>query len=443
MNRHALRSVCSRARPELEQVSGTLRTSVRPFSTTQLQAADDSTPKPTLRERSRVATSQINSLARDRNPTQNAQPRAPPVAGGARPKVIDVKSLPRMPLRSKLARGGTGKFGAARAGPSAGSALPPRLGPDGKPLRFRGKPGQGNQKAGGPRGKFAARKKKTGGEGGEKDKERKAAGAPDKIDHEVEEFQKALRYGESALFNPSLNLESLSGLAPAVPSTNLGRGSTILHNLSVLGTADPVGASQVAQAHHTAKDLENNGARFFADLKDKVVVEKHILPKWAKDAEEFYKFLQKARPEAAERYLKHLQTQKPQATGQYLQHLSLKKAEGEAAAKSKALVPAEENTQTEVLKGADENVRKAILGQAVQGQHETPKFASDPVGLSRSWHLRAETYTLRDVNSFEKKLTTLLASRPAAKAKPAAKQPVKEQAKDKGKGKGKKAKAKA
>jgi hypothetical protein len=77
----------------------------------------------------------------------------------------------------------------------------------------------------------------------------------------------------------------------------------------------------------------------------------------------------------------------------------------------------EENVPGLKLKGPDDLVKTTIIQKAIQGQHETPIFAplTNPVGLARSWHVREETYTPKDVQSFETKLITLLpAQKPAA-----------------------------
>lgn len=165
MHRHAFRSVCSRTRPELEQASDALQSCIRQFSTTQLQAAaDDNGPAgnsnnstPSLRERSRTATNEINSLARARSPMRGGKSPSGPVGG---PRVIDIKSLPRMAFRGRggvrggLTRGRGGfvpRGGAVGAGPSrfAGASRGPR-----------GRGGFGAR--GGGRGGFTGR----GGRGG-------------------------------------------------------------------------------------------------------------------------------------------------------------------------------------------------------------------------------------------------------------------------------------
>ncbi|KJK79701.1 hypothetical protein H634G_05293, partial [Metarhizium anisopliae BRIP 53293] len=132
-----------------------------------------------------------------------------------------------------------------------------------------------------------------------------------------------------------------------------GRRATVLGNLSALGTADPVGVPQDLQARSYAEDLESEGLRFFADAKAR---------------------------EAAERYLQE------------------KRAEGAGAGEGEG----------EIIRDAGESVRSVVLDKAVRGEHEKMVFREGPVGVARNWHLRAETYTGKDVESFENKLNSLV-----------------------------------
>jgi hypothetical protein len=191
------------------------------------------------------------------------------------------------------------------------------------------------------------------------------------MDPYEEQFDKDMRFGVTSAYKPSLTLDSLSAFAPATPTSAAGRHATALENLSALGTADPVGVPQDLQARSYAQDLETNGLRFFADAKSKA------------------------------------------ATEQYLQE---SRTEGEGV----------------IISGAEESVRQVIFDKAIRGEHEKMVFAQEPVGVGRNWHLRAETYTGKDIESFQKKLTSLVGAKADAR-KPVAK----------GADKGKTAKAKA
>jgi len=188
------------------------------------------------------------------------------------------------------------------------------------------------------------------------------------MDPAEQEFDNAMRFGTKTQYTPSLTLESLAAFMPANASTAQGRTATVVQNLSTLGTADPVGAPQDLQAKSYAQDLEDEGVRFFADAK-------------ARDAAEAY--LQKKRQD--------------EAAGK----------DGEEAAAS----------TERIIQDAEEAIRKVILDKAVAGQHEKPQFAADPVGVARSWHLRAETYAQKDIDSFEKKLKSLVGGGAAAGGK--------------------------
>ena len=168
------------------------------------------------------------------------------------------------------------------------------------------------------------------------------------MDPAEEAFDKTMRLGERTTYKPDLALESIRQFVPATPSTADGRRATVLQNLSVLGTADPVGMPQLLQQQSYADDLARSGVRFFADA---------------------------AGREAAETFLK-------QGSGGTVQ-------------------------------SAEESVRSIIFDRAVAGKHERPQFAETPAQISRSWHLRSETYTMADVEKFDKKLGMLV--KPAAK----------------------------
>jgi hypothetical protein len=175
------------------------------------------------------------------------------------------------------------------------------------------------------------------------------------MDPYEEQFDRDMRFGVTTPFQPSLTLDALSSFAPATPTSVAGRRATVLENLSVLGTADPVGVPQDLQDRSYAQDLEIDGVRFFADARGR---------------------------EAAERYLQG------------------KRADGDGDGEGKA--------EGVIVGGAEESVRKVVFDRAVRGQHDKMASVEGPVGTSRNWHLRAETYTARDVASFEKKLLSLV-----------------------------------
>ncbi|KAL7943243.1 hypothetical protein V8C42DRAFT_330118 [Trichoderma barbatum] len=382
MSSQSLRSVY-RARPELGQAGHALQNYFRQFSTTQSQL--DETPaggnaKPTARQRTRAAASEINSLVKNRTGGQEARSPAESPAAPTQPRVIDVRSLPR----GGMLRGRGGLRGRGRGGPNVAGA-PRAASPSGNRFsaanRGRGGSalgagrggrtgGRGGGRPGAAKGRAA---KKPEGEGGSK-----AAGAAgprgkrqdpfERMDPQEQQFDDAARFGTRTEYRPSLSKEALTTFVPATPSTREGRLATVMENLSILGgRADPVGLPQGLQAKNYADEVQSNGARFFADAKAREAAEQH---------------LQERRRE------------------QLL-------AEGKE-------VPAE---QQPVIQGAEEAVRKAIMDHAVEGKHETPRYATDPVGISRAWHLRSGTYTQGDVEKFEKKLTTLLGIGAGAKGK--------------------------
>ncbi|KAK5992820.1 hypothetical protein PT974_06240 [Cladobotryum mycophilum] len=379
MSSQALRSACSRARPELERVGLPLRNYFRQFSTTQSQF-DDAAPtvasdagagaRPTARERTRAAASEINSLVKNRNASVGQ--RATPVEGAGQPKVIDVRSLPRGLGRGGF-RGRGGFAGGAQGAPRTASPGGNRFSPGnrggasrgGFVGRARGRGGRGGGGGGGQRGGSKTGKARGGGEG-----DKSAAGPRGKkqdpferMDSAEKAFDDAMRFGTKMRYNPLLTMDSLAAFMPATPTTKEGQTATVLQNLSVLGTADQVGVPEGLQARNYAEEVERNGVRFFADLKAK---------------------------EAAEQYLQD------------------KKKKNESAAEGGEAIAAEGADAGPIIRSAEEAIKRVILDNAVAGKHEEPRFALDPVGVARSWHLRAETYTQRDVERFEKKLASLL-----------------------------------
>ncbi|UNI23481.1 hypothetical protein JDV02_009299 [Purpureocillium takamizusanense] len=394
MNRQAIRSVCARARPELERSSYALRNY---FSTSQWLATDDTTPNdpnpaPTRRQRTQAATSEITSLVRNNGPSTPRQwPRQASGPESGQAKVLDVRSLPRGGFRGRGGFQGRGRGGAATAGrentftqrgfsPAEGDR-PSRMDRDG--FASRGLRGRGRGRGGLHGGEWGDNlRDKNADTDAEKDFQmdgnrafnrnaRKPKDPFEVMDPAEEAFDNDMRFGTRTQYTPSLTLEDLAPFMPADASTSQGRAATVLQNLSALGTADPVGVPQDLQGSCYAEDLENAGVRFFADAK-------------ARDAAEAY-LQKKRRDEAA------------------------KKAREEG-------VTMEESTER-IIQDADEAIRRVIFDKAVAGQYEKPEFAADPVGVSRSWHLRAETYTQKDIENFEKKLKSLMGAGAAAGGK--------------------------
>ncbi|KAK9437587.1 hypothetical protein VB005_08580 [Metarhizium brunneum] len=368
MNPVALRSVSARARPEVQRTGYALKNYFRDFSTSQSLAADEAsapTPpsQPSVRQRTRDATSEISSLVKrgrggsrgsSRGGSLSGQRQAAQPPAGSAPKVIDVKSLPKGLSRGRggfRGRGGGGRGGQVGAVPSQGQphrAQPPAGNRFSRPSGGRGSALRGGR---GGRGRGAARGAARGRDD-DKDKQKRLGRRQDPfeaMDPYEEQFDRDMRFGAATAYAPRLTMGSLAPFAPATPSSAAGRRATVLGNLSALGTADPVGVPQDLQARSYAEDLESEGLRFFADAKAR---------------------------EAAERYLQE------------------KRAEGEC--------------EGEIIRDAGESVRSVVLDKAVRGEHEKMVFREGPVGVARNWHLRAETYTGKDVESFENKLNSLV-----------------------------------
>lgn len=390
--RQALRSVCSRTKPEIGQP---LSNYFRQFSTSARFEAEESnnrsnaqdTPTSSLRQRTKAATDEIRSLNPNRQAQGGAnQARAPGSEAAARtngaPKVIDVRSLPRGGLRGR-----GGPRGGARGGLRGGAAGPggpggpggPRASSPGATNRFSGDRGAGSRgRARGRRGGRGGRGGKRGGrrdgegeqgEGGLQKRRERKIDESDLIEPAEKEFDDYIRFGTRTNYTPSLNFESLAEYMPPVASNSAKKASTILQNLSYLGTGERVATPQGLQASNYAASATQGGMDFFADVESR---------------------------RAAEEYLQ-------------------KKRYDEAVAKAKAdapegtePAPVEMNTEP-IIKDVEDSIKKAILEQAVAGKYEAPKPPTDPVTISRNWHLRAETWTEKETQAFEAKLTSLLA----------------------------------
>ncbi|KOS18936.1 hypothetical protein ESCO_000264 [Escovopsis weberi] len=370
MPSQALRSAC-RARPQLETAL-TGRALAAPLSGYYTRAFSTTRG---VRARAMAAAMQINNLVknraeltqlRSRNPNNNSGNNSGhfgngPAGVGERPKVVDVKSIPRGLGRGVL-RTRAGLPG--RAGASASAGAGNRFSPGNRFGPRAGGGGAGRKRTGGG---------KARGKRGE-DQDKAAAGAGprgkrtdpfERLDAAEQAFDDAMRFGtRAAMAGPRLTLDSLAAFLPALPMAG-GRGATVLQSLSVLGTADPVGAPQGVQAGRCAAEVEARGVRFFADVGAR---------------------------EAAERYL---------------QEKRMREAQEQGEGKDGGMVKGEGRR---VIGDAEEAVRTAIVERAVKGRFEEPRFAEagDAVGLARAWHLRGGTWTTRDMVKFEQKIVPLL-----------------------------------
>jgi uncharacterized protein with von Willebrand factor type A (vWA) domain len=185
------------------------------------------------------------------------------------------------------------------------------------------------------------------------------------MDSVLEEFNRVVRFGTPTTFNSSLTLESLNEFMPAFPMGQAAQQATVMKNLQALATGDHVGTPQELQPRNLGNEVQESGLRFFANVAEK---------------------------EAAEQYLQEQRRKE-----------AIEKAEAEGAEP-----PVFEGTPEPIIRDAEEAIRKVVLSQSVQGQHEKMKTATDPIGMARLWHLRSETYSTKDINSFEKKLSSLL-----------------------------------
>lgn len=216
---------------------------------------------------------------------------------------------------------------------------------------MRGRGGRGGAaRARGGRGRGKGRRGEEGdGEG--RDRKNRGINPLDVQEPEQKEFEDAVRFGTTTEYSPKLTLEDLKLHLPSVPGQN---GANVHASLATLGTADHVGLSGEFTPQLFAKDLRENGLRYFADLEDKRRTEK---------------FLSKKKP--------------------------FNKAE----------------KGTQVIQAAEQAIRERVIETVVAGKIEAPKYvdaSKDAVQISRNWHLRSETWGNKETRLFEEKLTSLL-----------------------------------
>lgn len=170
-------------------------------------------------------------------------------------------------------------------------------------------------------------------------------------------------------YNPSLTSETLAGCMPPVASKSAVNASTILQNLSKLGTGERVATPQGLQARNYAIAAQEGGLSFFADVESRRAAEEYLQTKRHDEA--------------------------------------VAKATADAPEGSEP--PTVERNSEPIIKDVEESIKKVILEQAVAGNHEAPQPAIDPISISRNWLLRSETWTEKEIQAFEGKLTSLLA----------------------------------
>lgn len=200
------------------------------------------------------------------------------------------------------------------------------------------------------------------------------------MDPAEEALEQVVRFGTTEVFNPApVTAEALVDFMPTVPSASGSKSATVLENLQYLGTGDRVGTALGLQASGYGERLQQSGLLFFADPETKAGLEQAMQEKRYDDA-------------VTEAYLNTAEDEEP--------------------------APVERNNEVIMMDGVEESIKQVILNKAVAGQHEAIKQASDPVGVARNWHLRSETWSEKETNLFEAKLTSLLnKAKPQPRAK--------------------------
>ncbi|KDN68251.1 hypothetical protein CSUB01_05997 [Colletotrichum sublineola] len=380
MHQQAMRSAGSRIKPDVVAI----KTCIRTFSTTQLRTTDKPSfgnkdsggaapskrePLSTGRERSRAAASEIGQLLR-RGPraggaSNNAAALNVGAAIGAKPKVIDIKTLPN--------RGGFGGTNFVK--------LPQGFGARGRPTGSR--KGPSGFSAGRPsRGGRGGRRPKRGGEDDANEADRKADRAstyerffrPETAEEHT--YVQAREQGFlPEAFTPSVSVEGLLGFAPSMPiasaSSAVAAPAAVMRSLRDLAGEQHYTPEHWSDMQHTATELvfRGKGMYFFSDLAER------------------------------DKFLGDVQ--------------AVPEDDAATSAEIKAVRAAK------LEEGAGQAVREYIIDRVLKGRHRAPQFVErgsrDPVSMARESHLANETYGTSEGRKFDGKIAALM-----AKGKPAA-----------------------
>uniref|UniRef100_A0A8H7N7N5 Uncharacterized protein n=1 Tax=Bionectria ochroleuca TaxID=29856 RepID=A0A8H7N7N5_BIOOC len=387
IGRRAFRAVCGRTRPELEQATDNVSSYFRHFSTSNNWLADEDSNKGSsapqisdnapsiLRTKSRLLQGTAPALSR---PTQLRAPKEPATS----PESLMSRVYQRWSKRPW--QGPWAWIDAWRRG------CPPHLrspSPTGTNRFARGGfAGRGGRGRGG-RGGGGRGKRRDGdqdGENAERQERERVRRDEDKEnakpDPAEEALEQVVRFGTTEVFNPApVTAEALTDFMPTVPSASGSKSATVLENLQYLGTGDRVGTALGLQASGYGERLQQGGLLFFAEPETKAGLEQAMQEKRYDDA-------------VTQAYLNTAEDEEP--------------------------APVERNNEVIMMDGVEESIKQVILNKAVAGQHEAIKQASDPVGVARNWHLRSETWSEKETNLFEAKLTSLLnKAKPQPRAK--------------------------
>ncbi|KAG6182664.1 hypothetical protein E4U27_001681 [Claviceps purpurea] len=397
MHAQMLQKACARAKPEVHKTGVALQNYFRHFSTSNRLTTDDDNnntanaagaPRPTppnssATQRSRAATREISNFlkGRGRGPSENAPSSSPlsPNASLSKPRVIDVRSLPR----SLGSRGRTGTFrsrfgqdgqqgqqqqsGGNYTGQSPSSSSSSSFGPGGS--RFsRGPGGAKGAKGGrggraGRGGRFDRNNSKRDGDGEAGDKKDSSENMTRRemnleMDEEEVVFDRLMRFHSTTEYQPAFSLQSLVEYAPSFPSGEAGRTAIALEKLQEVGGEISTAGGEALKgvAGSAAAAVENDAQ----DQKQKQDQDKTTV-------------------EAAA-------------------------AEGSSAGGgAEAKIP-----DLAVIKGVDDAVLEKIYEQAVQGKHEKMEFGTGPMATSRNLHLRTGTWNSGAMEKFEGKLKALV-----------------------------------
>ncbi|RDA92891.1 hypothetical protein CP533_3883 [Ophiocordyceps camponoti-saundersi (nom. inval.)] len=333
----------------------------RTFFSTSQWLSTESDEKPSIRQKSQAAVEEMTSLLKPQEEQQTQVLPAETAGIYSRSKVLDVKILPKGRIRSLDGLRGRGR---AQVSVTPGSQARARRG---------------------------WRKKNLMEDEGEDEEVEEDKIGSDGLTVEERVLDTQLRFGESTVYNPSFSKSDLDLFMPSEPSSAAGRRATVLENLCTLAGGTSVGVDENLGKHNHARRMKTDGIRYFVDLKDRDAIVPNIV-RWRKNQK---------RNQGGKIIKAALENQQ----GQQQEAVATTGKETVAAEKGVAAAV----SHAPVMWSAEESIRKTITDRAILGKYERPAFATDPVGIARAWHLRAGTYSSKDVESFERKLLSILA----------------------------------
>ncbi|KAG6058975.1 hypothetical protein E4U17_007197 [Claviceps sp. LM77 group G4] len=433
MHAQMLQKACARAKPEVHKTGVALQNYFRHFSTSNRLTTDDdddnnnnnnnnaadaprppTPPNSSATQRSRAATREISDFlkGRGRGPSENgpssasSSPLTPNASSLSKPRVIDVRSLPR----SLGSRGRTGTFRSRFGGQDGqqGQQQQQQQSSGNYPAggsRFSRGPGGGRGGRGGGRGgsrggrfdnnnknKNKNKKRDVDGEAGDKkesDENTRRREANLEMDEEEVIFDRLMRFHSKTEYQPAFSLQSLVGHVPSFPSGEAGRTAIALEKLQEVG-----GEISTAKAEGGAPGGEGSVV---------VVVGGGAAAAAAAVENDAQKQDESSEAVAGDNSNSNSSSSNSNSSNSNSSNSSSSNSSSGGGGGAESKTP-----NLAVIQGVDDAVLEKIYEQAIQGKHEKMEFGTGPIAASRNLHLRTGTWNSGAMEKFEGKLKALI-----------------------------------